>query len=214
MLRIGNVYKRETEFLYVADKFQHKGKYRYIVQKVYPNGNLGSKFKTEFKRGKFLLSKDVEVHIEVLLPKEHKELVRWLAVVDKAIECSNLITACHGRNTQGLKRKIAEMAFASCYYYNHIEGRYYDLRDFGKALGFKRPSKLYPWVGQYLEDLFTDIKYNDQVPDCADSTIVSTIRNYTLRWKCYHGFSKKLDKLLTKDFKAYNFELKTRGLNI
>lgn len=211
MLKIGKVYSYGKKFYLIADKFTRKSRVTYIGQQVFQSGSLGQKHKLKYTRGAFKLQPKIQVEIRISMPRENRDLAQYLSVVDSAIGMLELLEAVNWRS-KGLKRKIAEAAWASCYYYNHEEGRYYNLRDFAKQLGFTRPSRLYPWVADYMDNLFTEEKYLKAIPDAADKTIVSQVKSYSQRWNCYFGFSKRLDSLLEKDLKAYTAEVSIRSL--
>jgi hypothetical protein len=211
-MEINKVYLHGKKLYLIVNKFKRSNKTIYMAKRVFPNESLGPKCRLRYKKGCFKLQKNIKVETRVVLPKAQRELVRYLSVVDRAIGQVETLEALNWRSN-GIKMKIAELAWASCYYYNAEKGRYYNIRDFAYELGFEKASRIYPWIKKYLESLFVEGKYIKEIPDCADRTLVSQVNAYAERWKCYHGYSKAIDALIEHDLKSYTKEIYKRGLN-
>ena len=212
MLKIGKVYKyKNNYYIYVADKSKYRGRNTYKVHRVLANGTLGKEKKIFYRRGDYKLEKNVEIDITILLPKKTRDDIHFLDLVQRSKQMLVELAAVKGKN-QDLKKHISRNALASCAFYNSEKGNYNTLRDFARAIGLKSPAKLYNWMALYLSSIYTEKRYKSEIPNASDATIMSSVTNYSKRWKSYHGISKKLDPIFERDMQAYLKEFKDRGM--
>lgn len=212
MLKLNTVYLyKEKIYLIVTDKVKKNGRYEYRANKVKADGHLGVNFKIKFSKGDFIAVK-APLTVFVNLPKVDRDKIRYENVIDSALKVVAEYKKFKKRAERKItfQRDIGRMAWASTSIYNVKKGRLYDLRDFAKALGFKKYKTLYTWVEGYLRTQFVEDKYKF-INKTATSTLKECLLGYQKNWKAIYGFDKNLDKLIKRDFLAYQSELGKRG---
>lgn len=212
MLKINQIYLYgDKTYIAILDRTKKNNRYVYTARKVKASGHLGVEFKIFYSKNKFTPVK-AKIELFVELPKNDKDRIRYENVVDSTL----LVVAQYKKLKKNdpkrvlLQREIGHLAFASTSIYHVKKGRFYDLRDFAKAIGFKRYKTLYSWVAAYLKKEFVEDKYKF-IKETATKTIRTCIKNYQKNWKALTGFDKEIDKLIKRDFLEYSKELNRRG---
>lgn len=206
-LFIGKVYIYDSDIIYIKGKRKFKKRIIYTIQKVFKNGSLGQEFERMFKRGECKIAKKYKAITYIKIPEEVKDVGRFKNLVSRS---RKLIKS----KDEDYKLRVAELAICCSGFQHLTEGRAYNLRDFARAVKFKSFNTLYRWVLAYYTIHYTEKKFKYAIPEAADTTIVNMIINHQETYKSYYGFNKKLDKLLTKNAKAYLLEFNTRGLSL
>lgn len=156
------------------------------------------------KDTKCKIIKGAKKKIKIELPFHSVNDFKYKNFVQDAKKCLyNVLTK---KDVDKNKNILVFCSFRACQL--NINGSYYDIATFAKNIGLKKPEKLF-------ETMATTITYDidkreKTLPALSDRGLNKVISNYMTFWKCYHGFNKKLDEALEKDFAMHMRELKRR----
>jgi hypothetical protein len=222
MLKVGKVYfdSKTKNYFYVASLTQKDRKLNYVLHRITLVGRLAERKlvpKSSIKKGqtRYELDAKIKVEVTVKLKRVHREHIQWRTIVNEARKEVKLIISSKSKYLKEKhKTTLAKIAYCSVGHYLEKEGRDSNLRDFAKAVGFKKPSKLYNIIADYLDAVLRPTKYSRSLPNASDISIIDAIKCYSSNWQLIHGFNKRIDAKIERDLKGYTKEVNKRSLKI
>jgi hypothetical protein len=202
--------KKLNNPLIVITKKSNKG---YLARRVNVYGGIAIKpMLIPLKdKSKLFAIKDAKVTFSVDLPKRMRDGLKYTNLVSRALELrKEYLKVRHKKiEAESLRRDIVRLALSSFTLNNVEEGRAYNLRDFSKAMKFKKNDIFYSWVIKHLNKQY-DKDHYEQIKTCSDRTLKSIVENYRQTLPCYLGFSKEINNIVKNHFLAYVKEYKRR----
>ena len=151
--------------------------------------------------------KGCKKRIKIEIPFADVNDLKYQTMVRQAKGAVYKILTCKDKTTLETQKKyLAVLAMQSCKISHN--GVHYDLHTFAQNIKLKVATKLYDFIA---DRILMDIKERSASLDClSDKALNYIISNYMTYWNCWHGFSKKLDKALAKDFRMHMDEYRAR----